>query len=306
MIPGLLLSILMVRSASEPYLNWSNPQTLSNLLSHIMGSDFSQLMFSSSSTFSANLKLFFGGVLNEFAIVPGIVGAAGLILLYMLNKNIFFYFLILILTCLLFSFNYNTKEIQSFFLVIYFIIPMCAGIGLVFALNFINQKLNFGKSSGLATTTAACFFLCGFSLIYHYKANDNSDNYIIEDLTLNTLNQLEPNSIVITYDWGYLYSGSLYYQQVEKIRADLKIFIVKFLSAPWYLETIKKYYADVYNNCKNEIEEYIKSYGGNENLRIQRLNALVKAFISKNFGKFNIYLTFDFVYNKETKGFISD
>jgi hypothetical protein len=106
---------------------------------------------------------------------------------------------------------------------------------------------------------------------------------------------------LLTYDYAFVYSTSLYFQQVEKLRPDVKVFIIKFLAAPWYLGMIKKYYPDVYDVVRPEADEYINSYKGDEKTRVMKLSALVKAVIDKCMKKFPVYLTIDFVLNKDLK-----
>lgn len=301
-LPGLLLYlVLMVRASSGPYLNWSEPDTFSNLWHHITGGDYSQLMFSSSSVFSKNFNLFFGTVLNEYAVISGIISLVGLIFLYKQNRVIFYYFAILILSCLAYSLNYNIRDLLSYFLLIYILLGLTFGIGFINSLNkLIKSKTNF-----ILITVIAGLVLSGFSLVYNFKANDESKNYAVEDITLNTLNELGPNSILMTYDWGYVYPAVLYYQQVSKVRDDVKVFNVKFLSVPWYLDMIKKYYPDIYEPCKTEIKSYTETYG-DDNMHTQRLTNLVRTFIDKSYKIYVIYMTFDFAYSKEIRSILSD
>lgn len=303
-IPGLLLYlVLMLRASSEPFMNWSDPKTLGNLYHHISGGDYSQLMFASSSVFSKNAKLFFSTVLGEYAVVSGIIAVIGLGYLYARNKHLFYFIIILILGCLLYSLNYNIRDLLTYFLLIYILLGLTFGAGLIYILNFLTSKINLQKNFTVVLIIGG-LLLSGFSLNYNYSANNNSANYVVEDLTLNTLNELEPNSVLMTYDWGYVYPAAVYYQQVANVRQDVKIFNVKFLSVSWYLNMIKKYYPDVYSSCKDEIDGYITSEG-NEKVHASKLASLVKAFITKNFVKFPFYMTFDFAYSKEMKPMLS-
>ncbi len=301
---GLLLYfILMFRASSGPYMNWSDPKTLGGLFHHITGGDYSQLMFTSSSVFSKNVKLFFSTVLGEYAVISGIIAAIGLIYLYFRNKNLFYLFIILILGCLLYSLNYNIRDLLSYFLLIYILLGLAFGAGLIHVFNFLALKINVQKNFIHVLIIAGLALSC-YSFIYNFGANNNSGNYVIEDLTLNTINQLEPNAVLMTYDWGYVYPASVYYQQVGKLRGDVKVFNVKFLSVSWYLNMIKKYYPDVYETCKEEIDGYISS-DGNEKLQNAKLSALVKEFIAKIFANFPVYMTYDFAYSKEIKPVLS-
>jgi tetratricopeptide (TPR) repeat protein len=189
----------------------------------------------------------------------------------------------------------------SYFLLIYIVLGLTFGAGFTFGLNrLLKSQKNFAAAAIIAGV-----ILSGLGLGYNFKANDESKEFVVEDITVNTLKELEPNSVLMTYDWGYVYPAAIYYQQAEKLRGDVKVFNIKFLSVPWYLDMIKKYYPDVYENCKTEINEYINTYD-NGNMHAMRLNNLVRAFINKNYGHFSVYMTFDFAYSKEIKPLISD
>jgi hypothetical protein len=305
-IPGILLYlVLMIRSASGPYFNWSDPQNLSNLIYHMRGGDFSQLMFSSSGVFSRNLKFFFETLPSEFAFASGLVSLAGLVILLRQNRQVFYYMILSMLFCLLYSLNYNIRDIQSYFLLFYVLTGISIGAGFLLLTGWMVSSIRLSKRPVLITTVIG-LILVVFGFRFNYDANNNSDNYVVEDITLNTLNNLEANSLFLTYDWGYVYPAALYYQHVEGKRNDLKIFIIRFLAAPWYLEMIKKYYPEVYSTCSKEIEEYIKVFQVGERTRIVKLNNLVKAFINYNFAKFPVYVTYDFAYNKEMKPFLAN
>lgn len=304
-IPGLLLYfVLMIRSLPKPFMNWSDPTSLSNLIYHMRGGDFSQLMFSGSNVFSKNLSNFLSGFPIEFSYLFAGLSLIGLIRLYLSDKKLFAIFAVLILGCLLYSLNYNIRDLQSYFTLIFLMMSLSAGFGLIY--------ISFALSHSLKSKPVAIIIVIGLvssvtALSVNFNSNDNHNNYLVEDLAKNTLNSLAPNSILLVYEWGYTYPATVYYQQVEKLRSDVKVFNVKFLSVLWYLENIKKYYPDIYENVKNEIEDYRRLYTdeGSQPLT-QALSNLVKGFFVKNFGKYPMYCTYDLVYSNEMKSFIGN
>ncbi len=305
-IPGILLyGVLIVSSSASPYLNWSDVQNISNLPGHLRGSDFSQLMFSSTAKFSDNAFSFFENLPGEFAIIPLIFSATGLILLWNTFKNFVIYILLCFAFTLLYSFNYSTIEINSFYLLVFYLISLIVPAGILYLISFGSpQKILSYKAEprGYIVKTAVIGLLISvFSAAYNYKENDNSSNYANVDFTLNAVNSLKNNSVLITYDWSYLYSASMYYQLVEKIRTDVMIINIKFFSLPWYLKSISKYYPDVYSLIKNEAEEYIHSYEAKEKTREIKLSSLITVFISKCVEKYPLYLTIDVILSKEMK-----
>jgi hypothetical protein len=262
-------------------------------------------MFSSGSTFSRNAEVFFKGFPGEMAYLPGLGGLIGIVSLWKINKNLFIYLSLLILICLIISLNYSTAEIQSFYYLIYYLIDFFISVGIFLI------SLKFGEKTFLFTGKInsaiifSCIIIFIFSIGLNFRDNNSSHDFVNEDITKNSLNVLEGNSILLTYDYSFVFSSSLYFQQVEKIRPDVKVFDIKFLSATWYLEMIKKYYPDVYQNFSSDAEEYIRTYNFEDIEHPARLTKMVKAFFDKNISKFPIYLTVDCLLSKDMSTFLA-
>jgi hypothetical protein len=262
-------------------------------------------MFSSSSNFSKNAASFFSGLAGEMAILPGLLGVLGFALLWKHNKNIFVYALLIILSCMLYSFNYSIIDIQTYYLVVYYFFAFSSSVGLVFLLITAGRKQVLKATNVNLTVVLSGLILIAFSLGFNYKENDNSTNYVNEDITINTLRSLRQNSILLTYDFPFVYSASLYFQQVELFRPDVKVFNVKFLSAPWYLESIRKYYPDIFQTVQVEAEEYIRSYNVDDRNHPARLTNFVKIFFDKIIVNFPVNLSVDCVLSKELSVLLS-
>jgi hypothetical protein len=306
-VPGLLFYlILIIRASAKPFFNWSDPQNFSNLLYHVTGGDYSQAMFSGGSGFINNIKIFASGILGEYAVIASILGIIGIGVLYKRNRQLFIFMLILMISSLIYAFNYRVRDIEVYFIQFYIIFGICVAVGMIFIVNLLIRNLGASMKPALIITISG-FVITSFGFYYNYSYNDNSTNYAVEDFTMNTINSIEQNGIFITYDWGYSYPAALYYQQAEHKRQDLKIFNAKFLSVPWYLENIKKYYPDVYKTCSTEIEDYIKSYNSGDNKStVIGLNNLIKTFILRNSKSFPVYLSVDVILNKEIKSLLAE
>jgi hypothetical protein len=144
----------------------------------------------------------------------------------MRSKHLFYFIIILILGCLLYSLNY-IKRFTRISCSFTFWLGLTFGVDL-FIFKFSEFESELQKNFTTLLVIGG-LLLSGFSLNYNYSANNNSANYVIEDITINTLNEIEPNSVLMTYDWGYVYPAAVYYQQVAKVRQDVKLFNVKFL-----------------------------------------------------------------------------
>jgi len=303
-IPGFLLyAVLLVASAPGPYFNWSSPDNFSNLLYHISGGDFSSLLTTGSGLFSKNLKAFGSGFFGEFAIASGIAALLGYIILYKKKKEVFIFFTLLIVSTLAFALNYNVRDAQNYFLLLYISLSFTLSIGIFEILKYLGKKLN---TIPLVYIAATGIILIAAGTAYNYESNNNNNNYVIEDFTLNIIDNLEPGALFVTYNWGYAYPSALYYQQVDGKRQDLKVIMIRFLAAPWYLNTLKKYYPDLYSSISNEADEYIAGYNPDDNRNSVNLVNLVRAFIRNNIGKIPFYVSSDLMYNKDMPNIFSD
>lgn len=307
-IPGILLyAILIIASSNEPYLNWSNVSDVSNLFDHLRGADYSNLMFSSSAKFSVNAADFFKHLPAELNYLPLLLSLAGFVVLWKYFKSFAVFSFLSIIFTLLYSFNYNIVDINSYYFLAYYFLILALPGGILYLISFgkpenmLTAKNNFNsaKNKIIAFTIILVILSAGIN----YSDNNNSSDYANAELTLNSINPLPQNSVVITYDWAYIYSASLYYQLAEKIRPDLKIFNIKFLSAKWYLNMIKKYHPELYEGVKNEAEEYIKVIDQDTRVKTPKLSALVTAFINFSENKFPLFVTVDAVVAKEMKPF---
>ncbi len=308
-IPGLLMySVLVIASGANPYLNWSDLQNVSNLFGHLRGADYSQLMFSSTSKFGKNAGDFFSNLPGEMAIIPLVFSAAAFLLLWRSFRSFVVFVIITITFNLLYAFNYNIVDINTYYLLVFFLFGIMVPAGIIYLLSFGNPAGILAKTGepwkSLPKVVVISLVLVVFSAAYNFKDSDNSGNYANADLTVNSLNSIENNAVIISYDWAYLYSGSLYYQLAAKQRQDVKVFNIKFLAVEWYLKTISKFYPDLYEKIRPEAGEYLKVYEQNEKVKAPKLSALVGAFLDRCYSDFPLYITIDLFLAKEMKQFV--
>jgi tetratricopeptide (TPR) repeat protein len=267
-------------------------------------------MFSSTSKFGKNAGEFFKNLPGEMAIIPLIFSAAAIVMLWKNFKNLVIFIVLVAAFNLLYAFNYNIVDINTYYLLVFYLLGIILPSGILYLITFGNPASSFNRSEepkrSLPKTVIVSLVLVIFTAGYNYKENDNSSNYANSEFTVNALNSVENNSVIIAYDWAYLYSASLYLQLAEKQRPDVKIFNIKFLAVNWYLKTITKFYPELYESIKPEAEEYLKVYDQNEKMKAPKLSALVGAFVDKCFLKYPLYITIDFFLGRETKQFFEN
>ncbi len=114
----------------------------------------------------------------------------------------------------------------------------------------------------------------------------------------NILNNVEKNAIVISYEWDYFVSASLYFQTVEHIRNDVTVFDKELLRRSWYFSQLERHYPWLIKNSRNEVDAFLfhlNKFEHNESYDAyaieQTYRNLIASFITKNISEHPIYVT---------------
>jgi hypothetical protein len=109
---------------------------------------------------------------------------------------------------------------------------------------------------------------------------------------------IEPNGVIISYQWDYFVSASYYYQFVENYRSDVVIIDKELLRRSWYYKQLKNLYPELINNSQPEIEAFLIELHKFEHdlpysyeIIEQRYTNLIRSFIERNIDKRPIYVT---------------
>lgn len=305
-----LYIVLIISSTFKPFLNWSDLSNVSNLPDYLSGADYSQLMFSSSANFKKNAADFFSQIFAEYSIFGLIFSIIGLALVYNYSRKLFIIFTLSVAFNLLYSFNYNIVDINIYYILTYYILGVVIPFGLIYLLSFGKiffavrsiKELNLLKIKVLF----AGMLLIAFSIYYNYDYNNNSSNYSNADYTINAINSLEQNSVIIAYDWANLYTASLYYQLAEKLRPDVKIFNIKFLVLNWYLNSINNHYPETFNLFNQQANEFLSNYNQPDKIKNTYFTSLINSFIENVSKHYPLFVTIDVITAKEVKPFFQN
>lgn len=285
---------LPVRAAQSPALNWGNTVTLERFLWHFSGKQYRVWIFSSTEAAARQLKYFATSLPSEFAYIGLILALLGCILLWRTNKKLFVGIMLLFWTCVLYSINYDIHDIDSYFLLAYFCVALWAGCGLL-------QIYVWLRNAAMLKLRAlfAVMVLVGLSPFFlHYKSNDESKNYLVEDYTMNLFNSLKPNALVFSYQWDYWLSASYYYQLVKGVRPDVVVVDKELLRRSWYLAELENRFPWLINDSRTEVEafkrelykfEHDLSY--NPNIIQARFVEMIASFIRRELASKPVYVT---------------
>jgi hypothetical protein len=177
-------------------------------------------------------------------------------------------------------------------LLAYFCIAMLAGSGLLALYNWLNERMT-PKALGsmlLALSLTPC--------VFHFDKTNEAKNRLVEDYTMNMFDSLQPNALVLSYQWDYWVSASFYYQLVKGVRPDVAVVDKELLRRSWYFVQLEKRYPWLIQNSRQEVDAFLKelykfehelSYNSNE---IQgRFVEMIRSFVSKSISSRPVYVT---------------
>ncbi len=283
---------LPFQASQSPSMNWGNPVTLEKFLWHWTGKQYRVWIFSSTEAAGRQFKYFVESLPYEFAYVGLILALIGVMFFWRANRKVAITVLLLFFGCVFYSINYDIHDIDSYFLLAYFCVPLLAGAGLLALYRWLNEKMGVVALSSLLLTLSLA------PLIAHYDRTDETKNHLVEDYTMNMFASLQPNALVLSYQWDYWVSASFYYQLVKGYRSDVTVVDKELLRRSWYFKQLERSHHWLIENSRSEVDAFLKElykfehdipYNSNE---IQeRYVGMIQSFISKNISTRPVYVT---------------
>lgn len=246
---GLSVYAYLFVRADNDVISWGNPHNLENFWRHFTGKQFSVWMFTSFENAEKQLSYFTKSFPAEYVILPLLLAVPGLLLLFNRARRVFLFTLLLFLFCVIYAINYDIYDIDSYFLLAFVSAAIWIGAGMLWVLRKIkdaNGNLSY-----------AFLLLPLIPLVMNYEKADESKNRFVDEYTMNVFMSAEPNSIIMSTQWDFWISSSIYQQFVRNIRPDIVVIDKELLRKSWYFEYIRKHYPELYERSKAEIDAYM-------------------------------------------------
>jgi len=240
---------LPVRAARMPTFNWGDPVTVDSFFSHIGGKQYTVWIFSSAETAWRQLGYFLTTLGSEFGYTGVLFALIGLPSLYRVDKRFCIASVLLFLTCVGYAINYDIHDIDSYFLLAYVVVALWAGFGIARALLWMHRH-RWKKQLSLGIVVA----LSLAPLVFHVSDLDQSANHLVDDYTHNMFRSLEPDALVLSYQWDYWVSASYYYQTVEALRPDVTVVDKELLRRSWYLKELEQRVPWLIKRSRSEVD----------------------------------------------------
>jgi hypothetical protein len=282
---------LPLRAAARPWLNWGNPSSAEGFLWHVSGRQYSTWMFSGLEVCSRQLKLFIAAMPSELSVLGLALLPFGVVISLRRQRWLGLCLLLLFITCLGLSVNYDIADIESYFLLAWVV----AGIWVTHAVDALYGRLRLRRWRSLLG--------CGVAVLITLIASSGPavserGNHLVEDYTSNMLQSMTRNALVISYQWDYWVSAAYHYQLVEGLRTDVVIIEKELLRRSWYLEQLRHNYPQVMARSEAEVDRFaaeLVKFEHRQPYRAEtierRFNEMIDSFVHHNYDHRPIYLT---------------
>ena len=176
---------------------------------------------------------------NTYFFLPLLMGLLGAFYQYKTNRQSFFIVLALFimgglgLTVYINEIPITPRERDYVFVGAFLAFSIWVGVSLAATVNLIQQKI---KNAKVAVPALLVLLLAGPVLMasQNFNNHDRSGRYAARDLAENILKSCPPNAILFTSGDNDTYP-LLYCQEVEELRTDVRIVIMPFLAANWFI-----------------------------------------------------------------------
>lgn len=249
----LIYSYLPIRASQNPLMNWGNPTDWEHIIRHISGQQYQVWLFSSSEAAAKQFNYFIENLPKEFSLTLIIV-IVGLIVSFIYARKFFIFNMIIFLSTVLYSINYDINDIDSYFLLAYISLAFFAVFGIVQVITFAVRN----KMKIIIPISILILFL-GLQFYSNYDQVNQKNNFIYEDYTKTLINSLPKNSIVFSYQWDYFISAAYYFQLVENFRKDVTIIDKELLRRSWYYNQLETNHPNLLKGIKPEVEQFIEA-----------------------------------------------
>ncbi|MEO8233084.1 MAG: DUF2723 domain-containing protein [Ignavibacteriota bacterium] len=249
----LIYSYLPIRASQNPVMNWGNPTDWEHIIRHVSGQQYQVWLFSSTEAAAKQFNYFIENLPKEFSLTL-IIATIGLIVSFIYARKFFIFNIIVFLSTVLYSINYDINDIDSYFLLAYISLAFFAVFGIVQIINFtIKNKMK------IVIPISIFVLFLGLQFYSNYDEVNQRNNFIYEDYTKAILNSLPKNSIVFSYQWDYFISAAYYFQLVENFRKDVTVIDKELLRRSWYYNQLNTNHPTLLTGIKSEVEQFIEA-----------------------------------------------
>ncbi|MBR9974080.1 MAG: DUF2723 domain-containing protein [Bacteroidetes bacterium] len=245
---------LPLRAAAGPALNWGNPVDFERLFWHVSGKQYSVWMFSGAQAWGKQFMYALEAFARDSAWLALLPAAIGAVVASRRRRSLGVFLLLLFVTCLVWAAGYDINDIDSYFLLGFFVLAIWTAFGL----RILPQlRVLRGVPPRLRDPLVPGAVVLAVLLLLQWGRVSQAGNYLVEDYTHNMFASLEKDAVVLSFQWDFWISASYYYQLVENKRPDIVVLDKELFRRSWYFEQLRSNHPDIHASVRAEIETFL-------------------------------------------------
>ena len=249
-----LYAYLPLRAWRQPPVNWGYPAELERLFWHLSGKQYRSWMFSSFDSAEKQLKYFFDHFHAEYNWLVIVVLVYGIWRALKSSENVFWFLVVAVVSCVFYSINYDIYDIDSYFLLAYIVSGVFVFFGISALVEAAKRK---GTKKALPAVFLALLILPGVQVYLNHAEVDESDNSLVTDYTHNILAGVEPNAVIVSYQWDYFVASAEYFQLVRNERPDVVVIDKELLRRSWYFIQLKNRFPWLMERSRRKVDAFL-------------------------------------------------
>jgi hypothetical protein len=181
---------------------------------------------------------------NSYYFLPFLLGLLGLVYHYRHDQDNFlvtgllFFLMSFALVVYLNEVPNTPRERDYVYVGSFYVFCIWIGMGVLSVYSALCKWLN--EKTAMIAALGICLMASPLLLIaQNYDDHDRSGRYSTRDLAKNYLESCEPNAILFTHGDNDTYP-LWYCQEVEGIRRDVRVVVMPYLSAEWYIAQLQR------------------------------------------------------------------
>ena len=294
---GLMVYLYIpIRSMQEPILNWGHPGDLDSFVRHISAWQYRVWMFSGGMNALFGKMADYAGLLahqfNPFLMVFVVPGG---IFLFRRNRPLLTALIILFLSDLVYSLNYDIPDIAPYFLPSFLVVVVLIAAGACQVIRWVSS----GQSRIAVPLAFVSLALPLSSVRSNYDVCDRSRDYMAREFAVNFLSAVSGNAVVLTRTWD-LYAPVMYMQYVEKKRRDIVMIDYELSRRSWYVRSVIRKHPELFRPAVDRANLFLKLVDDFEEGRPfdrdrldDAFHAMLNAFLLANYPQRPAYVDFD-------------
>jgi len=150
--------------------------------------------------------------------------------------------------CLIWSSGYEIMEIGPYFMAATF------GVGIL----LLGGLLALREWWGNRVLLPLAGVLVAITIATNFHQSDERGNTVVEDMTVNMLNNLPKDALILSQQWDFWLAGSFYLQAVENVRPDVLVIDPELLRCSWYIKQLQHSHPQFMAMVQPEIDRFMK------------------------------------------------